>query len=213
MPDPVTESTVIAGFYGKLPARGDFIRVGLTHAFTDPWDDWLRIAIAGSRERMGEDWLPAYLESPIWRFTLPAGLCGTQPVVGLMLPSVDKAGRYFPLTFAALCDAGSDTEAWLDRCEEAGFAALEQDLSPDAIAAMIAPSPTVLRDRDRTDAENHESVWWTQGSPRVSASRLVLPGLPDAAVYAAMLGEATDQSADGPVENESVEEASWEPRS
>ena len=33
---------------------------------------------------------------------LAAGMCGSAPALGLMLPSVDRAGRYFPLTFAAL---------------------------------------------------------------------------------------------------------------
>ena len=62
---------VTAGFYGKLPARGDFVRAGLPRDFTDPWDDWLQSVIAGSRSLMGDAWLPAFLEAPVWRFTLP----------------------------------------------------------------------------------------------------------------------------------------------
>ena len=69
---------VIAGFYGKLPARGDFVRAGLPRDFTDPWDDWLQTVVAGSRALMGEAWLPAFLEAPVWRFTLPRGMCGPQ---------------------------------------------------------------------------------------------------------------------------------------
>ncbi len=53
---------VIAGFYGKLPARGDFVRGALPRDFTDRWDAWLNPAIAGSRLCMGEDWLPAFLK-------------------------------------------------------------------------------------------------------------------------------------------------------
>ena len=93
---------VAVGFYGKLPARGDFVRVGLPRDFIDPWDDWLQAVIAGSRSLMGDAWLPAFLEAPVWRFALPPGMCGGQAALGLMLPSVDQAGRYFPLTFAAL---------------------------------------------------------------------------------------------------------------
>ncbi len=204
----MTDGGIITGFYGKLPARGDFVRTGLPRAFTDPWDDWLRVVIAGSRTRMGEDWLPAYLESPVWRFFLPAGLCGASPAVGLMLPSMDKAGRYFPLTFAALCDASDTTDAWLDRCEGAGFAALEQDTPPDAIAAMIGQPEVALRDRDAVGGLSCDSIWWTQGSPRVPESRLVLPGLPDIATYASMLGETTEPVVTGP-----MEEASWESQS
>ena len=62
-------SGVVAGFYGKLPARGDFVRVGLPRDFTEPWDGWLQSVIAGSRSLMGDAWLPAFLEAPVWRFT------------------------------------------------------------------------------------------------------------------------------------------------
>ena len=47
-------SGVVAGFYGKLPARGDFVRAGLPRDFTDPWDDWLQSVIAGSRALVGD---------------------------------------------------------------------------------------------------------------------------------------------------------------
>src|SRR5215471_4559462 len=111
---------LVAGFYGKLPARGDFVRAGLPREFTDPWDDWLQSVIAGSQSIMGDAWLPAYLEAPVWRFVLPPGMCGSLAALGLMLPSVDKAGRYFPLTFAVLsphCVARASAGAWLDSCE------------------------------------------------------------------------------------------------
>ena len=98
---------VIVGFYGKLPARGDFVRAGLPRDFIDPWDGWLQSVMAGSRALMGDAWLPAFLEAPVWRFTLPPGMCGAQAAFGLMLPSVDRAGRYFPLTFAVLSHAAS----------------------------------------------------------------------------------------------------------
>ena len=201
----MTEAGSISGFYGKLPARGDFVRFGLPRAFTDPWDDWLGAVIAGSRAQMADAWLPAYLEAPVWRFSLPAGLCGASPVVGLMLPSVDKPGRYFPLTFAALCETSPPVEAWLNRCEDAGYAALEQDTPPDEIAAMIGHLAVPAQDRDTPKAASCESIWWTEGSPRVPASRMSLSGLPDVATYASMLGETRESA-----EADPMEEASWE---
>ena len=53
------------------------------------WDD-----TAGLR------WLDVYLTSPAWRFVCAAGACGPRPVMGLMAPSVDQVGRYFPITLA-----------------------------------------------------------------------------------------------------------------
>lgn len=201
------------GFYGKLPARGDFVRAGLPRDFTDRWDDWLQSVIAGSRALMGETWLPAFLEAPVWRFALPPGQCSERAVLGLMLPSVDKAGRYFPLTFAALCATGvfsatsGQASAWLDQCEAAGRAALENDTPPQDIAAALG-APAFPDDA----AQSADGVWWTEGSPRVQPVYLTLHRLPDVATYAAMLGAdvtATGAASDD-MEQQVPRETIWE---
>jgi type VI secretion system protein ImpM len=107
-----------------------------------------------------------------------------------MLPSVDRVGRYFPLTFAAVVDGrGDGTDSWLDRCEEAGRAALEQDLDPEGIKAMLGPP-----DFGSLAAPVGVAEWWTEGSPRVGSTRRTTAGLPGAAVYAEMLGLADGQT-------------------
>ncbi|MGX2030701.1 MULTISPECIES: type VI secretion system-associated protein TagF [Methylocaldum] len=88
------------GFYGKLPALGDFVSRRLPRHFIDHWDQWLQSAIAASREQLRDSWLDVYLTSPIWRFGLSAGVCGSDAWAGILMPSVDKVGRYFPLTLA-----------------------------------------------------------------------------------------------------------------
>jgi type VI secretion system protein ImpM len=203
----VTAHRVIAGFYGKMPARGDFVRAALPRDFTDPWDEWMQTMIAGSRALMGDDWLPAYLEAPIWRFTLPAGWCGAHAVMGLMLPSVDKAGRYFPLTFAALGHGQAITadEAWLDRAEEAGLDALEHDTDPDGVSLMLGEPPIP----HAAGGEEGVGVWWTSGSPRVEASRLTLTSMPDVPAFALMLGARTADANIPPGEHV-AQDVSWE---
>ena len=201
-------SGVAVGFYGKLPARGDFVRAGLPRDFTDPWDDWLQAAIAGSRSLMGEAWLPAFLEAPVWRFVLPPGMCGTQAVLGLMLPSVDRAGRYFPLTFAALSQHGiakASGEAWLDTCEAAGRIALEQDTPPQVIADSLGSA-------ELPDAEVGlaEATWWSEGSTSVVPACLTLECLPDAATYAAMLG-AENNGTEVASDTSEPGERKWQP--
>jgi type VI secretion system protein ImpM len=89
------------GLFGKLPSHGDFLRRRASDAFVDAWDGWLRECLAASREALGERWLDVYLTSPAWRFVCAAGTCGPAPVIGLMVPSVDRVGRYFPLTLVA----------------------------------------------------------------------------------------------------------------
>src|SRR5260370_38744549 len=99
MPDPLSAAAI--GFCGKLPARGDFVTSGLPRRFAEAWHDWLQPALAASRHALGEDWLAAWLEAPIWRFALSPGACGPDSVLGLGMPGVDRVGRHFPLTFAA----------------------------------------------------------------------------------------------------------------
>jgi type VI secretion system protein ImpM len=88
------------GFYGKLPSHGDFLRRRISDAFVDRWDAWLRDCVAASRAELGAGWLDVYLTSPAWRFVCGPGACGPAGVIGLLAPSVDSVGRYFPLTIA-----------------------------------------------------------------------------------------------------------------
>lgn len=91
---------LLPGFYGKVPAVGDFVTRRLPGSFVHDWDQWLQGALAASREQLAERWLDAYLTSPIWRFALSPGLCGESGWAGIVMPSVDRVGRYFPLTLA-----------------------------------------------------------------------------------------------------------------
>ena len=95
------------GFYGKLPSHGDFLRRRVSDAFVGVWDGWLQECMAASRGALGDKWLDVYLTSPVWRFGCAAGTCGPAPVVGVMVPSVDRVGRYFPLTLVAALPTGS----------------------------------------------------------------------------------------------------------
>jgi type VI secretion system protein ImpM len=193
MPGAVA-GAVLVGFYGKLPARGDFVQAGLSRDFTDPWHEWVQTVIAGSRTMMGEDWLPAFLEAPVWRFALAGGLCGGRCVLGLMLPSVDRVGRYFPLTIAALAthdlsDQGL-ASSWLDRCEAIGRLALDEDAAPERLTSLLdaAGAPEAASPR-------RGSLWWSDGGPRVAASRFALGTLPNATRFAGMLGAGGEAEA------------------
>src|SRR4029453_5911811 len=82
--------TVDVGLFGKLPSHGDFLRRRTSDAFVDAWDAWLRDCLTASREALGARWLDLYLTSAAWRFLCASGTCGAEPVIGLMVPSVDR---------------------------------------------------------------------------------------------------------------------------
>lgn len=96
-----------SGFHGKIPRHGDFITRQLDAAFVERWDDWLQGVIAESQTILGDRWLDDYLVCPIWRFALAPGVIDTRGWLGALMASVDRVGRYFPLT-VALPLAGDD---------------------------------------------------------------------------------------------------------
>ena len=172
------------GFYGKLPARGDFVRAGLPRRFTNAWDAWLQDVLPAARARLGEA-RPgdAWSAAPSWCFALPPGVCGPDAALGLLLPSRDRAGRHFPLAFACLAPsaAWADGGAFLAAAARAGHAALECGAPPDAVAKLLVSDS---REDAMPDFPPHAALWWS------GARRIALPGLPDAAGFAAMLGPA-----------------------
>jgi type VI secretion system protein ImpM len=181
------------GFFGKIPSRGDFVRLGLPRGFVDPWDDWLRQVLHGSRVLLGEAWLPAWMEAPIWRFALAGGACGADAVLGVMMPSIDRAGRHFPLTLAALVPGATIGElaaaagGFLDIAEAAGLEALEHDLSPEALAGRLVGAGSGAAATVPALPAPAGSAWWTDGSPFVPAGAFTLASLPDAIRFAQML--------------------------
>jgi len=125
---------VQTGFYGKLPSLGDFVSRRLPRSFVDHWDRWLQSAMAASREQLGDSWLDIYLTSPIWRFGLGAGVCGANAWAGVLMPSVDKVGRYYPLTLAAPVAEPQNLPflfhpgcAWFEALETLALSGLEND--------------------------------------------------------------------------------------
>lgn len=129
-----TEHLFQRGYHGKIPGRGDFVYNGLPREFIEPWDAWLQSGIASSRNRLLEQWLDTYLTSPIWRYYLSPGLCGKHGWAGVMMPSVDKVGRYFPLTMVCSLPVGlnpfdlmSKQTSWFVEAEELMLVLLDEN--------------------------------------------------------------------------------------
>ena len=194
-----------AGLFGKLPARGDFVRENLPRDFTDSWDAWWQRGLGETQQRPRDEWISAWLEAPVWRFLLPPGLCGRNGVLGIWLPSVDKAGRYSPLTIAATApgdwapSVGAMT-SFLAAAEQAGCDTLEHDLAPADLLqriqdAFIAADATV----PAPDLAPGRAAWWTEGGPRVAPRLETAAALPEGSRFAALIDDDWG-SADPPAE-------------
>lgn len=183
------------GFCGKLPARGDFVSAGLPRRFVDPWHDWMQRMLAASREMLADRWTAAWLEAPVWRFALSPGLCGPDAAIGLWMPSVDRVGRYFPLTFALLSPRLEPAEPiasrgdFLAAAEAAGRDALASDLAPDEVANRILETWPDPPDADAEPAACPAggSLWWSDGSARVPSATMACASLPDEPLFVSMI--------------------------
>jgi type VI secretion system protein ImpM len=196
---------VEVGFYGKLPSHGDFLRRRVSNAFVDGWDAWLQAGMAASRSVLGDRWLDVFLTSPAWRFACAPGPCGAAAVLGLMAPSVDRVGRYFPFTLVAelppdvsVITAVLETAAFFDRAERLVVETLAADQVDfdrfdarvtdlrDELAAVCIPPRVAL---DRTAAaivdDGAVGIWQIPiGSPALIGSVFEqLPSMRLSALY------------------------------
>jgi len=179
----LTEGPGRPGFFGKLPWLGDFVTRDLPVSFVTPWDGWLQAGMAATRDGLGEAWVDRFLTAPIWRFLLPAG-CAGPAMAGVLMPSVDRVGRSFPLTIAA---EGADRgDAFLDAAEAIGREAISHDLAPEEVIDRLRQAP--LPPAPEPDPAGQGARWWSEGGPLAAAAELRLDALPDSAGFARMLG-------------------------
>jgi type VI secretion system protein ImpM len=204
------------GYFGKMPKAGDFVSRNVDSAVKDGFDRWLQESLNESRSQMKEAWLGAFLTAPIWRFLLFGQFGDSRTVLGVMIPSVDKVGRYFPLAVLieltefeitentiAICDA------MLHEFEELLLSALSEDIDQDFFEYQIGLAARKYVDKrvepHGNSAENRfqgtegleqklgelhslgGSVWWTEGSDSRQADLLLFRALPGSSVYASFL--------------------------
>lgn len=201
------------GFHGKAPARGDFLSRRVPPGFAAAWDEWLQRLVQVSRERLGHDWLDAWLEAPVWHFGLGAGVAGPGRAFGVLIPSVDRVGRHFPFTILALAQRqGLPLARWAMQVEALALSALEDGFDPARLDAELAtlgppgdppsspaaaPGITPLADCGdwpvAADAAVEalapgETLWWCRGAVRVPAALLRCQGFPDEAAASGLVG-------------------------
>ena len=136
------------GAFGKIPTMGDFLRVDVPAGFVEAWDTWLQGCMLSARRDLGARWQECYFSAPIWRFTLSQGLAGKLPVIGVLVPSVDRVGRHFPLTLMAPLTQGAPVilthltaDATFTRLEELALEVLERDIDRTQLAHRMAALP------------------------------------------------------------------------
>jgi type VI secretion system protein ImpM len=142
----VNDAVALPGWFGKLPGMGDFAHRRLPESFRSVWDHWLQRGLARLKDRHA-DWISHYLQAPVWCFALGPGVAGEGAWIGVMMPSVDGVGRYFPITLAIEFDASAGNTLqgdalqgvllWWARGTQAALEGLEGDLDAPGFDAML----------------------------------------------------------------------------
>jgi type VI secretion system protein ImpM len=169
--DSLVEACDVPGWYGKLASLGDFAHRRLPPQWVSACDGWLSVVMQAGREALGEHWLQAYLTAPLLRFGWAPGVIDPQWWFGVLMPSCDSVGRYFPLLIAQpRVHAPQDRialdhlERWFDHLARAAMDTLnEAEGSVDALEAALLDAPpwptpgrgAALAMQQREDSEHY----------------------------------------------------------
>ena len=212
------------GWYGKLAALGDFAQRRLPPGFVRASDIWLAHVMSDSRAELGALWLALYLQAPVWRFAWAPGMSGlghadATPApwwFGVLMPSCDKVGRYFPLLIAQaraqapLSDAAlAHLAGWFGQLSDAATRTLADGATVDSFEQALRAVPAWPTGDDAPPAQGligidsidtlrlatalHAaqraagSVWWCPADATRAAAVRVLPGLPEPGDFVELL--------------------------
>jgi type VI secretion system protein ImpM len=164
----VNQNEPRTGFFGKLASHGDFVSRRLSPTFVREWDDWLQAGLQYSRECLGEHWRTRYLCSPIWHFALAAGVCGESDWAGVLMPSVDRVGRYFPLTLAyggphaPVIERLRRDADWYAELERLALSSLEHGFSLELFDRALSrlPAPSRYIASEPVGGQSPGSLWF-----------------------------------------------------
>lgn len=198
------------GYFGKVPARGDFLARRMAGGLAAAWEAWLQTLTVAVRESGVRGWQDKWLTAPLWHVAFGRGLASPGGAQGVLIASVDRVGRLFPFTLvgAASPAAKLDALGWAQQAEALALDALEDGFDPAALdraLARLGPPPAadgsdrptgiaaLALEGDWPAASSLEgagpeqSAWWTRGSALVPPVRLCCAGLPDPALARAMI--------------------------
>jgi type VI secretion system protein ImpM len=203
------------GYFGKVPPTGDFVSRNLDNAVKEGFDRWLGQGLDKSRAQLKDGWLNSFLTAPVWRFLLDRQLDGGKLVAGIMMPSVDKVGRYFPFSLLIELENAPVDSFFLAGCdqllgqfEDLLLSALSEDFDLDyfdyqvgmaarkfvgkdlADGAQAVSRFDLLRELDRQLQRlqpSGSSVWWTDGAEHRKPDFLIHEAMPVSGAFASML--------------------------
>ncbi|RWX81504.1 type VI secretion system-associated protein TagF [Neorhizobium lilium] len=161
------------GFFGKLRTHGDFVSIGMGRSLQTFLDAWLQAGLQAVQRDGGSDWERQFRAMPSWRFVVGRALWGPATIAGIIVPSLDRVGRSFPLVLAAqLHDfAGHprrirQDETWFTAAEAIAETCLRKDFDIDNFTSRLSklrglrPADLAEDDFGPNSSSVSGSLWW-----------------------------------------------------
>ena len=145
---------------GKLPSHGDFVARGVHRSERHELDQWLAANMAAAREEFGDKFDTAFDSAPPWRFAW-RDMAWT---AGALVPSIDSAGRRFPLLVALPQLAEDQVRPAAEACENAASDAIAKGWSADELQGAIAVPDAAPQ------ASPVQEGWWIDESANAAVA-------------------------------------------
>lgn len=196
-----TSTTRNISWFGKLPCVGDFCSQNMSAYLLGTLDAWLSKALQEGQETHGNAWTQAYFETPMHGFLWGKNTLHTLPgdvVAGVMMPSVDKAGREFPFILMEQISAHpklplctQSLNNWFLHAHCLCADALNEEWSLDRLNHALADLPTLQwahHNTNATTAKPGHSQWFRIEFSGHIHKMLECAGLPQAHAFETLLG-------------------------
>lgn len=151
------ESAGPPGWFGKIPALGDFVTRRLPMTFVRPWDEWLEAELSLSAVHLGAAWAEAYRQAPILCFSAGPDTIDAHAWHGIAMSSYDRVGREYPLTIARPGAPEEEPEMGWKQWAAIARRALNPACDPDELDQALAD---LHESADYATLRAGASAWW-----------------------------------------------------
>lgn len=184
MPNSAVNMAIL---FGKLPTHGDFVSRGLSHEGQNFWDEAISISLSLSRLRFGESFEALYGQAAPWRCLVRDAHYW---LAGALAPSMDRAGRLFPILAARRLETHEAGSAVAAACEDLLFEALSESWTVDDLYSGVC----AIGESYISEPREIDNGWWLDGYELLGKSLPTLDGLLPQSLLSEMLA-VTEQLA------------------
>ncbi|KAA9384306.1 type VI secretion system-associated protein TagF [Neorhizobium galegae] len=198
------------GFFGKLPSHGDFVWTGLGRKLHDALDAWLQSSLQAIQAEFGNQWERRFRSMPSWRFIVEQDLWVPATVAGVIVPSLDRVGRSFPLVVAAQLPGFSGDprslcldDTWFIATEGLAETSARHDFDIDTFTTSLKrlrpPRPGQFDDGvEQSSLTSPGTLWWRMNPEDRRMKGFRVSGAPGPSDFLRLFAEDATREAEQP---------------